>query len=228
MMKLLSATLDFFIPRFCPSCNNKLKLKEEVICAECFSSIAPADDNRLKEEFRRKFSDAGIISGFKSLFVFEKEAALQHVIHSLKYDKRFGTGIFLGKLLGEKLKPEQNEWSIDYIVPIPLHHLKKAERGFNQSTYIAKGMKKILHIPVKPGVVKRVRYTQSQTGFDLKQRRENISKAFIAKHKNLIEQKTFLLVDDVITTGATISECGKVLLDAGAKKVYACSVAIAD
>jgi len=227
-MQLLSATLDFFLPRYCPGCNKKLEINEKVVCPDCLGSIKKIDNERLREEDQRKFASDRIVSGFTSLFIFEKDKELQHIIHSLKYDKRFSVGIFLGHLLSVHLKNLVDDWQIDFITPVPLHHLKKAERGYNQSKYIAKGLSKELSVPINSRVLKRTRYTESQTTLNQQQRQENIAEAFKAKNKNIIEGKTFLLVDDVITTGATISECGRVLLNAGAMRVYACSVAVAE
>jgi len=227
-MKTLNGFFDFFIPRYCPSCKKKLELEENCICDECLSSIERADSGRLNLEYQRKFASTEIISGFTSLFVFEKDEALQLFIHSIKYNKRFLNAKYLGKLIGENLKQEIMNWNIDIIVPIPLHSLRKADRGFNQSKYIAIGMGKELGINVKNNIIRRIRHTETQTNLTLKEREENISSAFKAKHKKMIEGKSFLLVDDVITTGATIRECGKVLLDEGAARVYACSAAIAE
>ena len=226
-MELLASILDFFLPRYCPGCNKKLQPGEDIVCPNCISSIPKPTAERLQSEYRRKFASDNIISGFNSLFIFEKEKELQHIIHSVKYNNKFLVGIYLGQLIGKELKPVLTEWQIDCIVPVPLHHLKKAERGFNQSAYIAKGLGKEINKTVKTNLVKRLRYTQSQTELNLEERRQNILGAFSAKHLNYIKGKTFLLLDDVITTGATIKECGKVLRDAGAKDVYACSVAIA-
>ncbi len=227
-MKVINGFFDFFIPRYCPSCKKKLELEENCICDECLSSIERADSGRLNLEYQRKFASTEIISGFTSLFVFEKDKALQLFIHSIKYNKHFLNAKYLGKLIGENLKKQIQDWSIDYILPVPLHSLRKADRGFNQSKYIAIGMGKELGIKVKNNLIRRIRYTETQTNLTLKEREENISKAFQAKQERLIEGKTFLLVDDVITTGATIRECGKVLLEKGADKVYACSAAIAE
>jgi len=227
-MKTLNGFFDFFIPRYCPSCKKKLELEENCICDECLSSIERADSSRLNLEYQRKFASTEIISGFTSLFVFEKDKALQLLIHSIKYNKHFLNAKYLGKLIGENLRLEIMNWNIDIIVPVPLHSLRKADRGFNQSKYIAIGMGKELGINVKSNILKRTRYTETQTNLTLKEREENISSAFKATQERLIEGKIFLLVDDVITTGATIKECGKVLLEEGAAKVYACSAAIAE
>ena len=227
-MQIINAFFDFFIPRYCPSCKKKLNLEENCICEECLSSIERADSSRLNSEYQRKFASTETISGFTSLFVFEKDKALQQFIHSIKYNKRFLNAKYLGKLIGKNLKQQIISWNVDFILPVPLHSLRKVDRGFNQSKYIAIGMGKELGINVKSNLLKRTRYTETQTNLTLKEREENISTAFQAKHKSMIEGKTFLLVDDIITTGATIRECGKVLLENGAAKVFACSAAIAD
>ncbi|MFB3056975.1 MAG: ComF family protein [Ignavibacteriaceae bacterium] len=227
-MRGINGFFDFFIPRNCPSCKKKLKLEEICICDECLSSIERVDSARLNLEYQRKFASTEIISGFTSLFVFEKDKALQLLIHSIKYNKRFLNANYLGKLIGENLRQEIMNWNVDIIVPVPLHSIRKADRGFNQSKYIAIGMGKELGINVKSNLLKRTRYTETQTNLTMKEREENISDAFQAKQERLIEGKTFLLVDDVITTGATIRECGRVLLDEGAVRVYACSAAIAE
>jgi ComF family protein len=224
----VTSFFDFFLPRFCPSCNKKLSADEVVVCPYCLSKIKLAEDERIKSEFNRKFSSDGIISEFISLYVFEKDKELQHIIHSLKYNNKFLTGKFLGSLISNQLKEKINGWKIDYITPVPLHHLKKADRGYNQSFYIAKGLSKGLTIPISEGFIKRKKYTKSQTTMSLKERQENIEGAFKAKRNLNLKDKNILLIDDVITTGSTIGECGKILLSAGANKVYAASVAIAD
>lgn len=220
--------LDFFLPRYCAGCNTKLTNSEGIICKECFNNISLADSTRLQYEFDRKFSSSDIIKDFFSAYVFEKDGTLQNIIHSLKYNKKFLAGILLGKKLAEAISTKSQRWKIDLIIPVPLHHLKKAERGYNQSGFIAKGLSRNLKIPFSNRAVKRVRYTESQTKLHQSEREENIAGAFKVKQKKKIEGKNLLLVDDVITTGSTIKECGKVLLDNGAKAIYACSVAIAD
>lgn len=219
---------DFFMPRFCPACKTKLSADENTVCNFCLSKIIRADKERIKHEYERKFYDDRIISDFTSLFVFEKDKELQHIIHGLKYNGKFNIGIFLGKKLAGKIFAQIQDWKIDFIVPVPLHHLKRAERGYNQSDFIARGIKSILKIPVKSRLIKRTRFTETQTNLDLHERKENMKNAFALRKRNSVRGKNILLLDDVITTGATISECGRIFLDNGASKVYAASVAIAD
>lgn len=229
VIKYLPKTLfDFLLPRFCCACHIKLSLDQDTICDNCFSKIQKSTIVRLQHEFERKFENKKIITDFYAPFIFEKDKELQHAIHSLKYEKKFSVGIFLGSVLASEIKKVKPNWQFDLIIPIPLHHLKKAERGYNQSYYIAKGVGKGLNVNSSDRIVKRVKYTESQTKMNLNEREENISNAFKVRKKNIAAGKNILLLDDVITTGATISECGKILLEAGANKIYAASIAIAD
>lgn len=123
---------------------------------------------------------------------------------------------------------KNGDWQIDLILPVPLHSLKKAERGFNQSFYLAKGMSKALNIPVSQSILKRKRYTESQTQKNLVERTENMLEAFQIKNEKKVKGKNILLIDDVITTGATIRECGKILQASGAGNIYAASIALAE
>ncbi len=224
----LISLADFFLPRFCPSCKEKLKPDEKYVCPGCLSKIKLADEERLLSEYKRKFEQDKIISGFSSHFVFEKDKELQNIVHALKYNQRFLTGNFLGMHVGRSLNSVFKKWRINLILPVPLHPLKKAERGYNQSLYITKSLSREVKIPFSTRILKRVRFTQSQTTMTLKERQKNVQGAFKVLHVERIKGKNILLIDDVITTGATISECGKVLLNAGASKVYAASAAIAD
>jgi ComF family protein len=217
---------DFFLPRFCPGCNKKLLPDDSPVCIDCLNSILVADEIRLEDEYLRNFSSSKVIKDFYSRFVFETDKTLQQIIHALKYQKKFKLGMFLGEILSEGIK--NRNWQVDLIVPVPIHHLKKVERGYNQSDYIVKGLSKSLNIPYSTKLIKRIRHTESQTKLNMKQRSENVANAFKVTNTKKITGKNILVVDDVCTTGATIQECGKALVNGGAKTVYACSVGIAD
>jgi competence protein ComFC len=229
-LKLTAITsfFDFFLPRLCASCKNKLKPHEAAVCSDCLNRIKLADNERLHFEYLRKFAADKFITDFFSLYVFEKDKELQHIIHALKYDRKFLTGKVLGEKVGSYIGNKVKEWKIDFIIPIPLHPLKKAERGYNQSFFISKGLSKAVNIPLKNHFIKRKRFTLSQTTMNFEERQKNIHNAFKVRNGKHLKEKNILLVDDVITTGSTISECGRVLLEGGADKIYAASVAIAD
>ncbi|GAB6281687.1 MAG: ComF family protein [Ignavibacterium sp.] len=224
---LLMNLFDLFLPRTCNHCGKILTVDERTLCSICYADILQTNQDFMVKEFNKKFNDKRIINDFYSMYIFEKDKTLQSAIHSFKYSGKYYNAIFLGEKLGEKIIQEKN-WNIDYLIPIPLHKLKQIERGYNQSYYISKGLKKILKVSINKKLIKRTKYTQSQTLLNLKERKENMKDAFVVRKNNKIIGKNFLLVDDVITTGATISECGKVLKNAGANKVYASSIAIAE
>jgi ComF family protein len=227
MKNTLYRILDFFLPQYCVGCNKKLNAGDLQVCDDCFRKIFTADPIRLELEYDRKFKSTGYVQDFFSLYVFESEGTLQNIIHSFKYNKKFRTAILLGNKLAESLLDRLNSWQIDLIAPVPLHHLKKAERGFNQSDFIVKGLSNSSKIPYSNKIIKRIRFTDSQTKFDLGERKKNVAGAFKVSRKKKLVDKNILLVDDVITTGATIIECAKVLKKSGAAKIYVCSVAIA-
>jgi len=225
---ILNSFLDFILPRFCYNCGDKLSPAEQLFCSNCTPQISKASPERIKREFDRKFETDGIISGFQSLFVFEEEGAIQKIIHEMKYQNGFLLGKTLGRIAAEELNAKVRLWNADLIIPVPIHSLRKAERGYNQSLFIAKGISSVLKIPVKPNLVKRSTYTSTQTALNLTERKENVKDAFVVKHSDIFIGKRIILVDDVITTGATITECGKVLMDNGADNVFAMSAAIAE
>ncbi|QQS37061.1 MAG: ComF family protein [Ignavibacteriales bacterium] len=226
--KNLNRFLDFVLPRFCVHCSKKLLTEEYFICTGCHEELKIPDDEFIKSEFNRKFADKNIVSGFSSAFVFEKDGVLQSMIHSLKYNQNFKIGVYLGKLTALELQSKLDLWKPDMLVPVPLHTLKKTERGYNQSFYIANGISSVTGIPVSKSVIKRIRFTQSQTTMNLEERQENISGAFKCVDSKKVSGKKIILVDDVITTGATTNEAAASLLASGAEKIYAVSSAIAE
>jgi ComF family protein len=228
MFHFVNNFLDFFLPSFCSHCRTKLKTADNFICAECLQRIDVADIGKIKSEFERKFKDKNIVFEFITHFIFERDRELQSLIHSLKYNNKFRIGVYLGKILAEANSDFFRSRKIDLIVPVPLHQLKKAERGYNQACYIAKGISSYTKIPHKEKILKRKRFTQTQTKLSLTEREENVRNAFHKRKYANVEGKNIFLVDDVITTGATINECGRTLLEGGANKVFAGSIALAD
>ena len=226
MNNYITKLFDFFLPRICPGCNKKLLVKEEPVCENCLSSILIADQIRLEDEYAKNFASSHIIKDLYSRYVFETDKTLQQIIHALKYKSQFKLGVYLGKILSEGIK--LRDWQIDLIVPVPIHHLKKAERGYNQSDYIVKGLSKALNIPYSTKLIKRTKFTDSQTKLKMKERALNVANAFKVKSKEKVSGKNILIVDDVCTTGATLLECGKVLISSGAGLVYACTIAVAE
>lgn len=226
--EILNKIFDFFLPRICPSCNQKLKYSEEIICDNCFDKIKLTPESLIAEEYHKKFTVKKYLSDFHPVFIFENDKEIQHIIHALKYNRHFRVGIYFGKIIGNQIKDKLDKWKIDLIIPVPLHQVKKAERGYNQSEFIAKGISIQTGIKWNKKIIRRKKYTQTQTHFTAEERQTNVKDAFNVKNKKAIDGKNILIVDDVITTGSTISECAHQLILAGAKKVYASSIAIAE
>lgn len=224
-LNFIAEFLDFFIPRFCTACNSSLQVGSKFICNSCESNIQLLTESQIKSEFQRKFQNENIIDDYTSLFVFEEGEALQKLIHALKYEKKFKVGIFLGQKLGSYKNKIIKSWNSDIIIPIPLFHLKKVERGFNQSFFIAKGLSYETKIPVEDNLVKRTKNTLSQTALNLIERKENLHEAFILNKRRKIQGKRVIIIDDVITTGATVSELARMLKENGAEKVFTISIA---
>ena len=132
-MRVLTSIQDYFLPRFCFSCDVKLQPFETLLCKHCKGKIVFASRERLTFEYQKKFSSENLISDFISLFLFEKDKPFQHLVHQLKYRNKFGIGNYLGGQIAGMFSDTIKIWNADYIVPVPLHRLKKAERGYNQS-----------------------------------------------------------------------------------------------
>lgn len=226
MYQLVTEIFDTLLPRACSGCGNQLSTDDNYICTKCILELNLADKARIDAEFQKDFQSSGSVTAFNSLYIFEKDRTIQNIIHAIKYRNKFRTGEYLGGIAGKQFSGLLKEWEIDFIVPVPLHRVKKSERGYNQSFYIAKGISKATGIPLKDNLIKRVKFTETQTSMTRKEREQNIARAF--KCKKNIPSANYLLVDDVITTGSTISECAKEMLTNGAAKVYALSLAIAE
>ena len=147
---------------------------------------------------------------------------LRALIHSLKYQDRTRIGSYLGRWLGRRVKEKLN-LELDALIPVPLHPVKYRERGYNPAQCVYRGLSRELQLPVWPKAVTRVKYTISQTTLDREERQNNMQLAF-RKRKDMAG-KTIAVIDDVLTTGSTISSLAGTMKDAGAKTVVALTVA---
>jgi len=161
------------------------------------------------------------------MFYFRERGPFQHIAHALKYREYKSVGMSLGRHIGEVLKKWNYE--VDILIPVPLHRIKQRERGYNQSEFIARGIASVIDKPVVSHAVRRTRYTQTQTKLNIEERRKNMHLAFelIPHSSRILSQKRCLLVDDVITTGATTNSCAQVIHSAGASIIIAASAALA-
>lgn len=162
-----------------------------------------------------------------ALFKFVKSSKVQKLLHSLKYKGESEIGVALGKLYAHYFEQADLEKNFDLILPVPLHRFKKRKRGYNQSEEFGKGLSEVLTIPCSDDVLERRFQTSTQTKKSKVNRWTNVSDVFAVRKPDEIEGKRILLVDDVMTTGATLEACGQVILDGGCKSLSIACIAAA-
>ncbi len=221
---------DFVFPPLCFSCNARLTDTESRLCISCWRSIehVHAGDDTVRI-LRERFSAEGSVDDFYACYYFEEHGALQHLVHSLKYNAVTKFGVELGEHIGRLLTENTDTASIDGIVPIPLHRLKQRERGYNQSQCLCEGIAAVIKRPIASTLVWRAKYTVSQTHLTADERKKNVGNAFVVRpnDRSAVRGKSFLVVDDVMTTGSTVQSLAKLLKDCGSSKVIAASAALA-
>lgn len=226
LKNILSGFLNFVLPNSCVSCQNIISGSNKYLCPVCYRELEPYNETH---PWQIERIHEGTIDNSLSAFWFREGKPIQPLLHAMKYSKMKGVGIMLGGELG-RIIAHDTKILFDHIFPVPLHKAKYRDRTYNQSEFIAKGISGILNVPVLENGIIRTRFTGTQTKLNKPERKENVSGAFMfnPKYLNNIQGKNILLVDDVITTGATILECASVLKSAGAAKVWVCSAAYAE
>jgi ComF family protein len=221
---------DFVYPPLCLACDKKLDPGEEKVCARCWGSIPPISDTHpIWLEVAGNLRAQGFVGDLFARYLFEKEGTLQRIVHLLKYGGMTSIGELLGREAAKGMAARPEFLAGGALVPVPLHRVRERERGYNQAACICKGISAATGLPVDRTLLVRPRVTDSQTGLDRDERRKNVRGAFALhpKRRGGVEGRSFILVDDVITTGSTVNACAEVLLNAGAVRVLALSVALA-
>ena len=229
MKTFITGLLDLFFPAICVGCNDTLVQGEALICTVCLSEFPETDshtliDNVTTHHFVGKASITYGFTGYK----LRKKSHLEQVLFAMKYKNQPKIGYILGQRYGSILDETPMIHSIDAIVAVPLHPKKLKERGYNQSDFFAKGLSDTLHIPLYEGCIERTRYTPSQTTKNKSERITNLQGAFKAKQPDLLRDKHILLVDDILTTGATLASCTNTLLATGVGQVSIATIAVVE
>ncbi|MGN0033141.1 MAG: ComF family protein [Candidatus Limimorpha sp.] len=227
-MKLLHYIGNLFFPEVCASCGTLLLKGEETVCLSC-RYLLPKTGYELNplNPLARAFFGQMPFKMVTSEFFFSKGGKVQRLIHGLKYDGCKENGIFLGRETGKSLKNAPAFNTIDYLVPIPLHPKKERKRGYNQSRVIAEGINAETGIPIAERCLVRKVHTATQTKKSREERWENVKDIFEVADTERFKYKHVLLIDDVLTTGATLLSAGKALLEVEGILISAATVACA-
>jgi ComF family protein len=228
MWSYLSNFIALFYPDYCSGCGRTLVKSEEYLCLHCLEDLPHTDFHKYKDN-PVEMIFAGRVPVFQaSAFCFFKKGnTIQTLIHQLKYKGNYGIGAYLGRQFGLELTKTETFQSVDIIVPIPLHLQKLMQRGYNQSECIGRGMREVLSKPIDTSSLIRVTPTSTQTRKERYQRWENVSDIFRLTETNTLAGKHILLVDDVVTTGATIESAARRLFTLADVKVSVACLAYA-
>ncbi len=227
MNKFFEQFWGLFYPKSCEACGQNLLENEKILCTRCIFDIPKTHFHKQKDNLAAELFIGNVpITYATAYFYYIEGSRFRHLIHSLKYGGKPQIGTELGKMFGSALKGSFFE-SVDYLLPVPLHPDKKKIRGYNQSEKIAEGISQTLHKPYYTDIIERKVFTDTQTKKNTGERRENMKNVFALLPHREIEGKHLLLVDDVLTTGATLSSCAAELLKAKNVKVSIATLAIA-
>lgn len=229
LQALRQGLLHLFYPSLCYGCNKPLLQGEEVLCLHCQVLLPLTGYHHVPDnETARRFAGRLPFANATSYAHFANDGLLQHLLHGLKYKNRKDIGTFLGRQFGAEL--QTTEWinDVDAIVAVPLHPRKERVRGYNQSLLIANGMAEVLRKPVLKDTLLRTRHTESQTQKTRAQRLANMHNAFTIRADRLGNTRHVLLLDDVLTTGATLEACALAFTTAHDVQVSIATIGIAN
>ena len=207
-MLYLNDFISLIFPRICAACGNSLWKNEEGLCRLCEYHLPKTNFHHdLENPVTRLFQGRVRIETGAAFLYFNKGGKVQHLVHQLKYKGRKDIGILLGAQYGQLLKFAPLFNSTDAIVPVPLHPKKHKQRGYNQSEQFAIGLAGSMNIPVNMHLLSRTKATETQTRKSRFSRYQNVKEIFTVTSPQEWMGKHLLLVDDVITTGATLESC---------------------
>ena len=220
--------INLIAPEACMVCGNRLGIDEEVVCAPCnlhlprtgFASIAY--DNVMARRFWGKIP----IERASALFFYEAGSEVSHIIHNLKYHNHPEVGVVLGRMAAEEMAHFDFFDGIDIIMPVPLERKHQRQRGYNQSMEIARGVSEATHLPIVSNAVERTTFHGSQTQKSVAQRVDNVEGAFRLTGKVDLSHRHILVIDDIVTSGATICSCVAPMLSIPGLKVSVFSLGV--
>lgn len=228
LKEITNSVVHLFFPHVCAGCGSDLLHKENVLCMRCVEAMPETNferqaDNPVENLFWGRLP----LNGATAQFYFTKESLMQHLMHQFKYKGDKEIGLQFGRMMGEQLKKAERFADADVLVPLPLFPDKEKKRGYNQSTVLCEGMAESMGIPVLDKVITRPQHTETQTKKGRIERWKNMEGKFILTNADAIRNKHVLLVDDVVTTGATLESCGNELLQVEGVKLSLAAFCVA-
>ncbi len=214
LKEIKDSFLHLLFPHICTGCGSDILNEESVLCMRCMDAMPETNfelyaNNPVEKTFWGRLP----LIAATAQFYFTKESLMQHLMHQFKYKRNKELGLQLGRIMGEKIKASAR-FKADALIPLPLFPAKEKRRGYNQATVLCEGMAETMNIPVLDKVIIRPQHTETQTKKGRIERWKNMEGKFILPDTGSIHNKHLLLVDDVITTGATLEACGNELLKA--------------
>ena len=221
--------LDLISPRLCVVCGHRLTVTEEVICAHCNFHLPRTgfQHNAYENDMAKLFWGQIPIERATAFFYYEAHAETANILYELKYKDHPEIGEIFGRMFAAEIKSAGFFDGIDGIVPVPLAKKRQRQRGYNQSEEIAQGISEITGLPIYKKVVKRISFKGSQTNKGRWDRQENVERVFDLIDAEAVSNKHLLLIDDVVTTGATCIACAKVLCQSANVRISILSLGFA-
>ena len=227
LKEIKDSVLHLLFPHVCTGCGSDILNEDTVLCMRCMDAMPETNfelyaNNPVEKTFWGRLP----LFAATAQFYFTKESLMQQLMHQFKYKRNRELGLQLGRIMGEKIKAS-GRFDADALVPLPLFPAKEKRRGYNQATVLCEGMAETMNIPVLDKVIIRPQHTETQTKKGRIERWKNMEGKFILPDPGAIRHKHLLLVDDVVTTGATLEACGNELLKAEGVQLSVATLCVA-